>query len=930
MIWISDKFSLKIFLKVSIILNLLLLLPLFSQTMLSIAVYDFEAKGIDLVTASGLTDLFRNDLVNTDRFIVVERVKIEKIIEELALQNSGCTSVECAARIGHLLNVQKMIIGTFNKIGNRIYILMRLVDVESGKIDFSEEVFCNCPVEELRPSVTDLVNKFVKRVEETEKLSQKKVKDISVTEGNGLIYINTKIGSAAVYLDGEFKGNTPQTMLNIATGQHYVRVLWSDGRSWEELVNLIPGESYRQDVEPEKQSQLNQVGAQLTICSVPEEGEVFIDGVQIGVTPTIRNNVIPGKRKIVITRGDQFSYTEIQIEEYKKYTIRDTLKNILIQSEPTEAEVYINKLYQGKTPLVNLNINDLTGNLIDPGGKNEILLIKDDFYHVGDIEFNKSKNDNFSFRLDHKLSKLLITTSPGQAEVYINKQYAGKTPLPGISKGILVSGTKIKNEILVIKDDLYYSGLIDLKDLERNEISLKLEKKISDIIINSNLLKANVYIFGANHGKTPLIGLNKSHFVNGRVNLFGPNEVLLMKDNLYHAAIIDFKNMENRISEFQLDNDISRISIKSIPPGAEIYLNDYYMDQTPMKKLKPEDLIQKRYNLFGTNHLILIKDQAYYAGSFNPELGKYYDQTFTLSNILINSYPIGADVYINGYYQGETPLDNIKKENILSGTIKVSGLNNILLVKDDLFIAGLIDFQNFENQTFSFNLQNRLSEIVINTNPVDADIYINGRYQGKSALKGLNLDDIQKGKVNLGSENEILLIKDNLYYAGSLDFAKIQNNILWYNLKKTLTDIIINSNPQSFDVTINQKYVGKTPIRGLDRQDAVEGKISLYKKNYLTLEKNNLAFISEIDFTQKSNFMFDINNYGRIDFQIKPKDAMIKINNKWNMKIPDRLYLPVGKYELFIWPTDKANFVPLKKNVEIKSSGEIIPIDHQF
>jgi hypothetical protein len=64
---------------------------------------------------------------------MVERNQMSEIMEEQGFQQSGCTSAECAAEIGALLGVQKMITGSFGKIGNTYTIEARMFAVETGQ-----------------------------------------------------------------------------------------------------------------------------------------------------------------------------------------------------------------------------------------------------------------------------------------------------------------------------------------------------------------------------------------------------------------------------------------------------------------------------------------------------------------------------------------------------------------------------------------------------------------------------------------------------------------------------------------------------------------------------------------------------------------------------------------------------------------------------
>ena len=106
---------------------------IFAQTKPTAAVLDFEGSGITTQEAQVLTQRLGSELVNTGALIMVERNQMSEIMEEQGFQQSGCTSAECAAEIGALLGVQKMITGSFGKIGNTYTIEARMFAVETGQ-----------------------------------------------------------------------------------------------------------------------------------------------------------------------------------------------------------------------------------------------------------------------------------------------------------------------------------------------------------------------------------------------------------------------------------------------------------------------------------------------------------------------------------------------------------------------------------------------------------------------------------------------------------------------------------------------------------------------------------------------------------------------------------------------------------------------------
>ena len=98
----------------------------------TVAILDFEGRGINQMEAATLTDRLMSEMVNTDAVILVERNQMNEILQEQGLQQSGCTSSECAAEVGALLGVQNMVSGSFGKLGNTYTVDAKMFSVETG------------------------------------------------------------------------------------------------------------------------------------------------------------------------------------------------------------------------------------------------------------------------------------------------------------------------------------------------------------------------------------------------------------------------------------------------------------------------------------------------------------------------------------------------------------------------------------------------------------------------------------------------------------------------------------------------------------------------------------------------------------------------------------------------------------------------------
>ncbi len=112
----------------------------------SVAVLDFEAKGIPKYEAETLTERLRTEIANTKAFRITDRKLLDKIINEQALQQSGCTTDECAAEVGQLLGAQYMISGSIGKLGSTYTIDIKLVSVTTGSAERAKSISFKGPI----------------------------------------------------------------------------------------------------------------------------------------------------------------------------------------------------------------------------------------------------------------------------------------------------------------------------------------------------------------------------------------------------------------------------------------------------------------------------------------------------------------------------------------------------------------------------------------------------------------------------------------------------------------------------------------------------------------------------------------------------------------------------------------------------------------
>ena len=100
----------------------------------NIAIMELSGNNILRGTASAVTNRLFHELFKRKFYNLLERDKMEEILEEQSFQLSGCVSSECLVEVGRLLNVELMLGGSISKVGNLYMIDLRLINVETGKI----------------------------------------------------------------------------------------------------------------------------------------------------------------------------------------------------------------------------------------------------------------------------------------------------------------------------------------------------------------------------------------------------------------------------------------------------------------------------------------------------------------------------------------------------------------------------------------------------------------------------------------------------------------------------------------------------------------------------------------------------------------------------------------------------------------------------
>jgi len=146
-----------------LLIILLFSLPLVAQDFKAlkkrIAVIDFDDRsGYGRNIGQGVADMLVTSLVESEKFLVIERSELDELLKEQGLGMSGAVTPQSAAQVGKLLGIEIMVTGSISEFGEkeqkvgggigsvggfnlgvkknmaRVAVDIRMVDVNTGEI----------------------------------------------------------------------------------------------------------------------------------------------------------------------------------------------------------------------------------------------------------------------------------------------------------------------------------------------------------------------------------------------------------------------------------------------------------------------------------------------------------------------------------------------------------------------------------------------------------------------------------------------------------------------------------------------------------------------------------------------------------------------------------------------------------------------------
>ena len=150
----------------------------------TVAVLDFEGRGITMQEAQTLTDRFTTALASTEKVVMVERGTMSDVLEEQGFETGGCASDECAAEVGAMLGVEYMISGAIGKLGDTYTIDAKMFSVATGAAESMKSITYSGKVDGLIVEI-EILAWDILGLDTPRALKKRRKKDYSGVAGSG-------------------------------------------------------------------------------------------------------------------------------------------------------------------------------------------------------------------------------------------------------------------------------------------------------------------------------------------------------------------------------------------------------------------------------------------------------------------------------------------------------------------------------------------------------------------------------------------------------------------------------------------------------------------------------------------------------------------------------------------------------------------------
>jgi len=310
-----------------------------------------------------------------------------------------------------------------------------------------------------------------------------------------------------------------------------------------------------------------ELGGQITVESLPEKAEIFLNGTLAGQTPATIPSLAPGEYLVELRKaGFNRAYKAIALLEGREVDIEIPLVPVcgllLVDSDPAEAEVVIDGDIKGKTPvlLTDFPLGSYTIEIRSPKYLPRTMV----------VELSDRIPVQVFAELVSNTARLTVSSVPDEAEVRINGVPVGTTP---VTLGEVLAG---EAEVRVSRRGYaLFQKRIVFEANRPYEINAELEALPSGLTIITIPEGAKIMVDNKPVGEAPVTLSN----LKG-----GSHEVRAVLEG--YASEVKTVNLEPDVDdsiEFSMEKDSGTLVIDTEPANVQIYVDGKLFATTQSK-----------------------------------------------------------------------------------------------------------------------------------------------------------------------------------------------------------------------------------------------------------------------------------------------------------------------------------------------------------
>lgn len=289
------------------------------------------------------SDILETDLntkiINTGRFKVIEKNRLDEILKELKFGYEGLADPTQSKQFGKMSQADAILTGTYFEKGKQVQVSAKLINIETGEVVWADNI--SVLKEEIPLGLFQPPNIY----QETQIIPAGEKEKYKI-KPTGKLIINSDPPQAEIYLDAKPMGITPAILQSVIAGERNITLMKDGYEDYIEKITLNPNDAVNKDIKMKKKA-----GA-LSIETVPSGAEIYIDGYKKGVSP-ITVNLLIGKYKVKAIKENYEVYEKEVTIEYKTtrketFNLTEEPGSLLIKVEQSPANVYVDGDWKGK------------------------------------------------------------------------------------------------------------------------------------------------------------------------------------------------------------------------------------------------------------------------------------------------------------------------------------------------------------------------------------------------------------------------------------------------------------------------------------------------------------------------------------------------------------------------------------------------------